>query len=62
LIPLLLDHLKEPPPEKGKRGRAKNSVGRNLLNRLKKHQASIMEYAFTAEVPFTNNQAERDIR
>jgi transposase len=54
--------LEEPPPEKGKRGRPKSSLGRNLLNRLKKHQAGIMEYAFTAEVPFTNNQAERDIR
>jgi transposase len=57
-----LGDREEPPPEKGKRGKAKNSVGRNLLNRLKKHQAGIMEYAFTAEVPFTNNQAERDIR
>ena len=57
-----LGEVEEPPPEKGKRGRAKNSIGRNLLNRLKKHQAGIMEYAFTAEVPFTNNQAERDIR
>lgn len=58
----LLGELEEPPPEKGKRGKPKNSVGRNLLNRLKKHQAGIMEYAFRAEVPFTNNQAERDIR
>jgi transposase len=57
-----LGEWQEPTPEKGKRGRAKNSVGRNLLNRLKKHQAGIMEYAFTAEVPFTNNQAERDFR
>lgn len=57
-----LAELEEPPPEKGKRGRAKNSRGRNLLNRLKKHQAAIMQYAFRAEVPFTNNQAERDIR
>lgn len=57
-----IGEVEEPPPEKGKRGRAKNSRGRNLLNRLKKHQTSIMEYAFTAEVPFTNNQAERDIR
>ena len=54
--------LEEPPPKAGKRGRAKNSVGRNLLNRLKKHQAGIIEYAFREEVPFTNNQAERDIR
>jgi transposase len=57
-----LGEKEEPPPEKGKRGKPKNSRGRNLLNRLKKHQAGIMEYAFTAEVPFTNNQAERDIR
>jgi transposase len=57
-----LADLEEPLPEKGKRGRAKNSIGRNLLNRLKKHQAGIMEYAFRAEIPFTNNQAERDIR
>jgi transposase len=58
----LSGELEEPPPEKGKKGKPKNSIGRNLLNRLKKHQAGIMEYAFTAEVPFTNNQAERDIR
>lgn len=54
--------VEEPPPKPGKRGKPKNSVGRNLLKRLKKHQAGIMEYAFTEEVPFTNNQAERDIR
>jgi transposase len=52
----------EPPPKKNKRGRAKNSVGRNLLNRLKKYQTGILEYAFSKEVPFTNNQAERDLR
>ena len=54
--------LEEPPPESRKKGRPKNSVGRNLLNRLKKYQAGIMEYAFRAGIPFTNNQAERDIR
>lgn len=58
----LIGELEEPPPKASKRGRAKNSVGRNLLNRLKKHQAGVMEYAFREEVPFTNNQAERDIR
>ena len=52
----------EPPPEKNKKGREKNSFGRNLLNRLKKYQAGILEYAFRLEVPFTNNQAERDLR
>ena len=52
----------EPPPQKNKKGRAKNSFGRNLLNRLQKYQAGILEYGFRAEVPFTNNQAERDLR
>jgi transposase len=54
--------VEEPPPELNKKGRPKNSKGRNLLNRLKKYQSGIMEYAFGAEIPFTNNQAERDIR
>lgn len=52
----------EPPPKKGKKGRKKSSFGRNLLNRLRKYRAGILEYAFSAEVPFTNNQAERDLR
>ena len=53
----------EPVPErKGKRGRSKNSKGYNLLLRLKKHKDSILEYAFNPLVPFTNNQAERDLR
>jgi transposase len=52
----------EPPPIKGKKGREKSSFGRNLLNRMKKYRAGILEYAFCEEVPFTNNQAERDLR
>lgn len=52
----------EPPPEIKKKGKPKNSSGRNLINRLKKYQAGILAYAFEKEVPFTNNQAERDVR
>jgi transposase len=52
----------EPPPRKGNKGREKSSFGRNLLNRLRKYRDSILEYAFCAEVPFTNKQAERDLR
>jgi transposase len=52
----------EPPPIYGTRGRPKNSKGRNLLNRLVEHQEGILAFAFILEVPFTNNQAERDIR
>ncbi len=52
----------EPPPKKGKRGRPKNSKGRNLLNRLVQYQDGVIAFAFTEGIPFTNNQAERDIR
>jgi transposase len=52
----------EPPPVYGKRGKPKNSKGRNLLNRLVEHQDAVLAFAFTQAIPFTNNQAERDIR
>jgi transposase len=52
----------EPPPTKGKRGKPKNSKGRNLLNRLIQHQDGWLAFAFVEGVPFSNNQAERDIR
>lgn len=52
----------EPQPIINKRGKSKNTKGRNLLNRLKKHQEPLLAFAFEPNVPFTNNQAERDIR
>ena len=52
----------EPPPVKNKKGKPKNSKERNLLNRLLKHQVGVLAFAFTEHIPFTNNQAERDIR
>ena len=55
--------LEEPPPIKtGKRGRSKKSKGRNLLLRLQKFKPAVLAFAFHKEVPFTNNQAERDLR
>lgn len=52
----------EPPPQRGKRGKPKQSTGRNLLNRLRTHETGVLAFALEAGVPFTNNQAERDLR
>jgi transposase len=53
----------EPPPQRtGSRGRLKNSKGMNLLNRLIDYKHSVLAFAFDESIPFTNNQAERDIR
>lgn len=53
----------EPPPENMKsRGRARRSKGRNLLARLTTHQEPMLAFARHAQVPFTNNLGERDLR
>ncbi len=53
----------EPDPVRtGTRGREKRTKGLNLLLRLKKHRDEVLEFAFNPEIPFTNNQAERDLR
>ncbi len=61
---LLYAQKREPPPvkEKKKKGRAKGSRAYNLLQRLIKHQDAVLAFAFHHAVPFTNNQAERDLR
>ena len=53
----------EPPPKREhQKGKLKRTKGRNLLERMRKHQESVLRFAREEEVPFTNNQAERDIR
>lgn len=52
----------EPPPVQKPRGKPKKTKGRNLLDRLIKHTDAVLAFAFQKKVPFTNNQAERDIR
>ena len=61
---LILDQAdrEEPPPQHGKRGKPKQSKGRNLLNRLREHEAGVLAFALEPDIPFTNNQAERDLR
>ena len=55
-----------PAPTAGKgpprRGRIKRSKSRNLLERLRDYEDDVLRFLENSDVPFTNNQGERDIR
>jgi transposase len=56
-----------PPPDesqrkKGQRGRLKRSKSRNLLERLTQFEEDVLRFIVQLDVPFTNNQGERDLR
>jgi transposase len=56
---------KAPPPEKEpkkKRGRKARGKALSLLDRLIEHVDAVLAFAEFEAVPFSNNQAERDIR
>ena len=51
-------------PEKpnGKRGKIAKSDAHNLCERFNKYESAVLLFAKNAEVSFTNNRAERDLR
>ena len=55
-------HALLPPLPKGKRGKQKQRDGKNLLDRLNEKRDCVLRFAWDFSVPFTNNQAERDVR
>lgn len=46
----------------GSRGRKKRRPGHNLLIRLRDFRDDVLRFLTDFEVPFTNNQAEQDLR
>jgi transposase len=61
---LLHDGLRANPPSPptGKAGHRKQTRTRNLLDRLVAHRVAVLAFLHDFQVPFDNNQAERDLR
>jgi transposase len=59
-------HEAQPPlvraSERKRRGRQRRRTGHNLLLRLSERRQDVLRFLTDADVPFTNNQAERDGR
>ncbi|MNY06532.1 Transposase IS66 family protein [compost metagenome] len=50
------------PEKTGPRGRKSKSKGANLGQRFKDYKEAILRFLYDEQIPFDNNQAERDIR
>lgn len=67
LLQAALYHESRPPIdaplfERRRRGRKKHSIGYNLFVRLPDHKNDVLRCVRNPAVPFTNNQAEQDVR
>jgi transposase len=51
-----------PKSPKKRKGFAKQTKAKNLLDRLRFHKAQVLAFLYEPGLPFTNNQAEQDIR
>jgi len=51
-----------PPKPNGKKGKIAKSDAHNLWERLQEHEEAVLLFAKNANVSFTNNRAERDLR
>jgi len=58
VAPRAAGRARRTPPRPGHR----QSKTRNLLERLRDRDAQVLLFARDLTVPFTNNQAERDVR
>jgi transposase len=55
-------HQSLPELPKGKRGKQKQRIGKNLLDRFKEKQDCVFRFMYDFSVPFTNNLAEQALR
>ena len=59
---LAFHEAQTPLPCKGKQGRQPRRIGHNLLRRLLHYKQDVLRFLHDPAVPFTNNDAERDLR
>jgi len=55
-------HESKPELPRGSTNRKRHRKGHNLLKRLRKNKEATLRFLYDEKAPFSNNQAERDIR